>query len=300
MDVLVSKEALARFRPLLDEGGGGDVRWAHLGDEALDPMVAWLSTDLFYSPDLGRFLDVVRGAPGLRLLQSGAAGTDLPFVSELRGRGVRVATSHVTAVPIAEYVVGAVLRHYQRPEEWDAARAERAWRHHEFREIAGTTWLVVGMGSIGAAVARRVEAFDATVVGVRRADAGRVLDLLPDADVVVLSRPPEPDGRPLVDAAFLARMQPGSVLVNVARGSLVDEGALVDALDGGVPAHAVVDVTRTEPLPADSPLWSHPRVTLTPHSSGGGLGRYERGARVFAENLARFRDGRPLLHEVSP
>ena len=298
MDVLVSKEALARFRPLLD--GDGDVRWVHLDDESLNPMVAWLSTDLFYGADLRRFLDAVRAAAGLRLLQSAAAGTDLPFVSELLARGVRVATSHVTAVPIAEYVVGAVLRHYQRPEEWEAARPERAWRHHEFRELSGTTWLVIGTGAIGSAVARRVEAFEATVVGLRSADARRVPDLLPDADVVVLSRPPEPDGRPLVDAAFLARMRDGSVLVNVARGSLVDEAALVDALGAGVPAHAVLDVTRTEPLPPESPLWDHRRVTLTPHSSGGGLGRYERGARVFAENLSRFRDGRTLLHEVTP
>jgi glyoxylate/hydroxypyruvate reductase len=102
----------------------------------------------------------------------------------------------------------------------------------------------------------------------------------------------------LVDEAMLASVREGAVLVNVARGSLVDEDALIRALDAGQLAHAVLDVFATEPLPADSPLWDHPRVTVTPHSSGGGLGRYRRSAEVFAANLTRYLNHEPLLHEV--
>jgi phosphoglycerate dehydrogenase-like enzyme len=222
---------------------------------------------------------------------------------------VRFSTAHVTAIPIAEYVLGAVLRHRQQPERWADAQARREWRHREFPEVHGTTWLVVGVGAIGAEVAVRARAFGARVVGVRRTprgdepvDAllspGELLGAVPAADVVVLCAPGTDATRHLVDAAFLAAMRQGSLLVNVARGSLVDEAALLAALDAGRPAHAVLDVVEVEPLPADSPLWDHPGVTLTPHSSGGGLGRYARSAELFAANLARYVAGEPVAHEV--
>ena len=114
-------------------------------------------------------------------------------------------------------------------------------------------------------------------------------DVLPDADVVVLARPAPAVGEgPVVDGAFCAAMRPGSLLVNVARGSLVDDDALLAALDRGVPEHAVLDVFTTEPLPADHPYWVHPRVTVTPHTANGGFGRYRRAAELFAANLRRY------------
>lgn len=103
----------------------------------------------------------------------------------------------------------------------------------------------------------------------------------------------------MVDSAFLARMRNDAVLVNVGRGALVDEAALIDALDAGRPARAVLDVTEVEPLPDDSPLWRHPRIVLTPHSSALGLGRHRRAAEVFAANLGRYRRGEALAHEVT-
>jgi phosphoglycerate dehydrogenase-like enzyme len=158
------------------------------------------------------------------------------------------------------------------------------------------------MGHIGRAVADRVRAFDGRVIGVRRTPGpdtitpAEVPAALPEADVVVLSRP-GPANQPgpalahepaLVNVTFLQKMKPGSLLVNVARGSLVDEPALLDALDRGVPEHAILDVFSTEPLPPDSPLWTHPRVTVTPHSSNGGIGRYRRAAELFGHNLRRY------------
>ncbi|MDQ3107158.1 MAG: D-2-hydroxyacid dehydrogenase, partial [Actinomycetota bacterium] len=213
-------------------------------------------------------------------------------------------------IPISEYVLRAVLDHYQRPGEWAASSAERAWRRHEFREVHGTTWLVVGLGSIGAATAVRARAFGAKVIGVRRSPTGdepvdvmirpaEVLAHVGEADVVVLAAPATPETRHLVDAAFLAAMKPQSLLVNIARGALVDEDALVVALDRGTTIEAaVLDVTATEPLPADSPLWDHPRLIITPHDAAGGTGRLDRSAELFGENLRRYAAGEPLLHEV--
>jgi len=169
----------------------------------------------------------------------------------------------------------------------------------------------VGVGAIGGAVAERARAFGTTVLGVRCSPDGTepvdelhppeaLPDLLPRADVVVLSLPATADTTGLVDDAFLAAMRPDAVLVNVARGAIVDEAALLRALDAGRPDFAVLDVVGTEPLPADSPLWAHEKVVVTPHSSSGGDGRFARGADLFAENLRRYTAGEPLLHEVRP
>ncbi|HMK12164.1 MAG TPA: NAD(P)-dependent oxidoreductase, partial [Acidimicrobiales bacterium] len=190
------------------------------------------------------------------------------------------------------------------------AQRRRAWDRHQFREVAGTTWLIVGLGTIGQAVATRAGAFGARVVGCRRSPTGAEgvdalvtpADLhgaLATADVVVLSLPSTAESPPLVDAAFLDAMAEGSVLVNIARGSLIDEAALVTALDRGRPEAALLDVMVTEPLPTESPLWSHPRVVLTPHNSAGGFDRYRRYDDLLVDNLARYVQGEPLRNEIT-
>ena len=281
--------------------------WEEAGVE-----VAWPTADLF-DPDspLRPFFAFLLQSPTLRWIQSPAAGVDAPVFAQLVRKGIRLTTSHVTDIPISEYVLRAVLDHYQQPARWQASSAERAWRRHDFREVHGTTWLVVGLGSIGSATAVRARAFGATVVGVRRRPTGdepvdrmvtpdQVPTVLGEADVVVLAAPASPETRHLVDDAFLAAMKPASLLVNIARGALVDEAALVAALDRGTTLEAaVLDVTATEPLPADSPLWDHPAITITPHDAAGGLGRYARAADLFLENLRRYEAGEPLLHEVT-
>ena len=228
---------------------------------------------------------------------------------ELIGRGIRLSTTHATNVPIAEYVIGAVLRLYQQPEQWAASAAQREWRHTDFPEIWGTTWMVIGVGHIGVEIATRARAFDARVIGVRRTPRGdepvdrmitpaEMLAVLPEVDVVVVAAPATGETQHLVNAEFLAAMRESALLINVARGALVDEVALVAALDAGRPAHAVLDVTEIEPLPAESPLWAHPKITVTPHTSGGGEGRFRRAADVFAANLARYVRGDPLVDEA--
>ncbi len=275
-----------------------------------EPEVACATGDLFFRGGAAPWFEYLLGSKSLRWFQSPAAGY-IALYDRLFERDVRVTGAHVNGIPIAEYVVQAVLSHFQRAGEWAAARAAREWRPHEFREVFGSTWLVIGVGAIGTAVAHRAQALGARVLGHRRRPTGRepvhemlrrevLLDELPRCDVVVLSAPATPETAGFVDDRFLASMAPGSVLVNVARGALVDEPALLAALDRGQPEVAILDVFATEPLPADSPFWDHPRVVMTPHSSAGGLARHGRVVDLFVENLARYRTGQPLLHEVRP
>jgi phosphoglycerate dehydrogenase-like enzyme len=275
------------------------------------PEVAWGTSDLFREgAPVGPFFRLLVGCPSLRWFQSPAAGYDAPPFLAMAARGVRVCNAHVNSLPIAEFVVRAVMDEFQGATTWRRQQRERTWRIHDWREVSGSTWLVVGLGHIGGAVAERARALGARVVGCRRhpspgdpADRtvtpDRLHEEVAEADVVVLSAPAGPATDRLVDAAFLDRMREGSVLVNVGRGSLVDEAALLAALDRGRPAVAVLDVFATEPLPADHPFWSHPRVTVTPHNAAGGFGRLQRQADLFEENLVRFVGGDPLLHDVT-
>jgi phosphoglycerate dehydrogenase-like enzyme len=294
---------------VLSGGLSGEVSGASLRSGLGDVDVAFWSNDVFYGPNAA-FMALVQGATSVRFLQSGAAGTEAPLYRQVIGQGGRVARSHVTAVPLAEHVVWAVLDHYRQPAQWAAARAAREWKSRVLREVAGTTWLVVGLGAIGREVAGRGQAMGARVVGVRRSPDGtepvdvmiRPADLLhhlAGADVVVIAADANTGTRHLVDAEFLAQMRRGSILVNVARGSMVDEPALRAALDRGVPELAVLDVFATEPLPRDSEWWDHPRVVLTPHAAGSGEGRLARAVEVFVENLERFAHGEPLVHELT-
>ncbi len=275
------------------------------------PTMAWANHEIFLSPAARDFFVTMLKAPALAWVQSAAAGFDNPAFGELVRKGAKLSTSHGQAVGIADYVMAGVLDHFQRGPERRAAQSAHVWWREGFREVAGTTWLVIGFGAIGQGVARRAQAFDARVVGVRRDPspspfAERIVGLtalpeeLANADVVVLSIPLSTHTRHIADAAFFDAMKPGSVLVNVGRGGLVDEAALLTALDRGVPAHAVLDVFETEPLPADSPFWDHPRVSLTGHCSGVTGGENRRNQALFLDNLERFAKGAPLLNVADP
>jgi len=204
-----------------------------------------------------------------------------------------------------------VLDHFQRGQERRDAQAKHDWARLPYREIGRMNWLIVGFGAIGQATAVRAHAFGAHVTGVRRtpgahpaaqamATPDQVKSLLPDADVVVLLVPLSPATTHMVDADFLAAMKPGSILVNIGRGDLVDEPALLAALGAGKPEHALLDVFHDEPLPADSPFWDHPRVTLTAHASSIGDGLGPRGEALFLDNLERYLTGQKLLNEADP
>ena len=320
--VLLTSVALGSFGPDLERPGvewltmelDGTLRDAGgraVGPDEVRPDVAWGTSDLFRpGAPIGAFFGLLTRIDGLRWFQSPAAGFDAPVFSELVARGVRVSNAHVNSLPIAEFVMRAVLDEFQDAQQWRALAAQRDWRIHDWRELSGTTWLIVGLGSIGSEVAVRARAFGARVIGCRRHPSAddptdrtvtpdQLADVVDQADVIVLAAPSTPDTENLVDAPLLARMREEAILVNVARGTLVDEAALLEALDRGRPAVAVLDVFRHEPLPEDHPFWTHPSVRVTPHNAAGGRGRLARQAELFAENLDRYLAGRPLIDDVT-
>ncbi len=272
--------------------------------------IGWAAADLFAGP-VRDYMVALLKTPGLRWLQSGAAGFDNPVFGAIVDKGARLTTNHSQAVGMAEYTLATVLDHLQRGPERRAEQDAHRWTRLEFREVMNSRWLIVGFGAIGQEIARRAKAFGAYITGVRRNQAPhelaeaiapqeKILELLPRSDVVVLCVPLSKQTQNLVDARFLAAMKPGAVLVNIGRGGLVDEAALLKSLDSGKPEHAILDVFRTEPLPADSPFWAHPRVTVTPHSSPIGSGLTGRGDDLFVENLQRYLGGKTLLNEADP
>jgi phosphoglycerate dehydrogenase-like enzyme len=276
-----------------------------------DIEVVWASPDLFMDGTLESFMGHARDAPGLRWFHCGSAGYDNPLLRQVIERGVAFSINPAPAVAVAEYVMSSVLDRFQGASKRREAAAVRTWAQARFREVAGSHWLIVGFGAIGRRVARLAKAFDARVVGVNRhggaqewADEMRtpagLAAALPQADVVVLALPLNASTRGLVDGRFLAGMKPSSVLVNVARGAIVDEAALLEALDRGTPEHALLDVFEAEPLPRSSPLWTHPRVSITAHVAGMGSGLLERSDSVFLDNLHRYLAGKDVLGRLAP
>ena len=294
---------------LMANDGAITLDGAPVDPDAADVEVGWATADMFFGPAARQYFAAVLKSPNLKWVQSAAAGYDSPVFGMLVSKGAQLTTNHSQAIGMSEYVLATVLDHFQRGPERRAEQAAARWTQLPYREIAGSHWLIVGFGAIGQESARRARAFGAKITGVRRqtgdqplADAIATPDalpaLLPTADVVVLSLPLNAHTKEMVDAKFLEAMKPGSVLVNVGRGGLVDEAALLAALDAGKPEHAILDVFVAEPLPADSRFWSHPRVTATPHASPIGSGLQARSDALFVENLTRYLVGEPLLNAV--
>jgi phosphoglycerate dehydrogenase-like enzyme len=189
-----------------------------------------------------------------------------------------------------------------------------SWYNLGGRELADQTLGIVGLGSIGRRIARLGRAFGMRVVAMRRSSAGgekdpdadqvfpanRLYDLLAMSDYVVISVPLTPQTEKLMGEAELRAMRPNAYLVNIARGRVVDEQALIRALHEGWIAGAGLDVVEKEPLPSDNPLYSMPNVILTPHISGASVHYDERLAALFAENLRRYRAGQPLTNRYDP
>lgn len=276
--------------------------------------IAFGSTDLFdgdlREDKVRHFFGWLLANERLRWLHMAAAGVDNPVFGMLLDNGVRLTTSHHTDIPISEYVLAQVLRARLPLDAMDADRRDQRWRGQEWDEVASSRWLVVGMGAIGHAVAVRARAFGAHVTGVRRSPTGDepvdamlgpgdVPDALAAHDVIVLSVPATSSTQHMVDDAFLERLAPDTILVNVGRGALIDEDALRRSLDVGRPRTAILDVASAEPLPDGHWLWTHPDVVLTTHTSAGGRQRVERAAGIFAENLRRWDAGEPLTGEVT-
>jgi phosphoglycerate dehydrogenase-like enzyme len=247
----------------------------------------------------------------LRWIHTASAGVDNVLIPGVVASGVTVTNSRgVFDTAIAEYVLGLVLTFAKDLAGSRDRQNRRVWEHRDTELVAGTTAVVVGVGSIGRATARMLRAVGVRVSGVGRttrsgdpdfgtvAAATGLARLLPDADYVVLAAPLTEQTRGLVGAAELAAMRPTARLINVGRGELVVEAELVDALTAGRIAGAALDVFECEPLPPTSPLWILPGVLVSPHMSGDSIGWRHQLAELFLDNLRRWCAGEPLLNVV--
>jgi len=255
-------------------------------------------------------------ADRLRWIHSPAVGVGGMLFPEMVASPVVVTNSRgMSADTIAEHVVAVTLAMFRRLPHAFRSQASCEWAQDAIgteghRLIGGSRVLVVGLGAIGAAAARRMALLGAHVTGVRRqlmqvtegvsdvAPAERLRELLPAADVVVIAAPHTRQTRGLIGAPELQSMSREAILVNVSRGQLVDEVALLDALRVGRIGGAALDVFNDEPLPPTSPFWTLPNVLVTPHTSGFRPDHWDAATALFADNLRRFEAGQPLMNVV--
>ncbi|MCB2224617.1 MAG: D-2-hydroxyacid dehydrogenase [Actinobacteria bacterium] len=249
--------------------------------------------------------------PGLRWVQSVSAGTEQFPLDRFREAGVVLTSARGVHGPqVAEHAIALLLAMTRGIGTAALARRERRWEWPHVTEIGGKTLGVVGLGAIGEAVAERAAALGMRVIGTRRDPAGydgaadevvpaaRMLDVFAAADAVVLVLPGGEETRGMIGAAHLDALGAGW-LVNVGRGTVVDEDALVAALRDGPLLGAGLDVFATEPLPAGSPLWDLPNVVMTPHVAGASPRYGERLADVFRRNLEAYRGAGEWVNRVA-
>jgi len=267
----------------------------------VDEVELWVPSFLHSDPDAARAAMALM--PSLRVVQTQSAGVEV-FV-DVMPVGVQLCDArgaHGTST--SEWALAAILASLRDLPRFERAREAGRWDYGWTDELAGKRVLIIGAGDVGLALARRLEVCEATtVLAARRARTGvhpieDVAALLPDADIVVLFVPLTAATTGLVDAAFLGRMRDGSLLVNGARGKVVDTDALVAELQAGR-LRAALDVTEPEPLPPGHPLWTVPNLLLTPHVAGSVHGAPARIIALLARQIDRFLDGEPLDNVVS-
>jgi phosphoglycerate dehydrogenase-like enzyme len=264
-----------------------------------DVLVAW------------RFpLESLAHARKLRWIQLTSAGADHLLPARDRLRDVIVTNARgIHADVMADYAMGVIVMLHWNFPRLVANQQARVWRHQFTGPLAGKTLGVVGLGAIGREIVRRARSFDMDVIGVKREPGpidgvrrvfapGELLEMLPLCDVVLLVVPQTAETRGMLDERAFRAMKPSAYLVNIARGSVVDEPALIRALQERRIAGAALDVFATEPLERASPLWGMENVIVTPHIAGEPEHYAHRVMTIFGENLERWEAGRPLRNVV--
>lgn len=266
--------------------------------------------------DPARLAWAVRAAPGLRFVQATLAGAGQQvraagLTPDELGRVAISSSSGVHAIPLAEWSIFGLLALTKDVVRLCRDAADHRWApHHPVGELRGKTLLVVGVGAIGLEVARLASAFGMRVIGVKRDVTDEVphvesvhppeelVELVGTADAIVITLPLTDETHGLIDRATIARMRNGAILVNIGRGAVLDEGALIDALRAGKLAGAALDVFAEEPLPPASPLWELDNVIISPHTAALSWHENERIVELFVENLRRYLRGDELLSRV--
>jgi phosphoglycerate dehydrogenase-like enzyme len=309
---MVPKSQVARLREQFP-----DVTFFHATSEA-DALREVEDADVALSSHISAAM--VQRGPRLRWVHSTAAAVNILPLAELASREILVTNSRgIQAIAIAEHAIGGLLVLARRLDLTLAAQRERRWIQNE---LTGDAWpwtlhrlwmTIVGLGTIGVEVAKRAHAFGMRVTAVRRRSdrpkpefcdrvfgADHLDDALRGCDVLVLAAPPLPETDRLISSPRLALLNEGAIVVNVARGRIIDEAALISGLQDGRLGGAVLDVFDREPLPAASPLWTLPNVVITPHCSGVREDHWIDAITLFGENLRRYRSGEPLINMVDP
>jgi phosphoglycerate dehydrogenase-like enzyme len=284
------------------------------GEEELLAMLR--EAEVLYDFPRGHVEDLVRVAPSLRWVQASMAGAgEVAERAGLQDTDVTVTTaSGVYSGPLAEFVMMALLQHVKDLERLRRDKAERRWREAHTETLHGKTLCVMGMGDIGRAIASRARPFGMCVAGVKRTvrdddpawgyadELYETRDLhaaLREADYVAVALPGTSETHRLLNAREISAIKPGAYFVNVGRGRVVNEAALVEALEGGHLAGAALDVFEEEPLPEESPFWDLENVIISPHSTDNVPGlTNELQTELFRENLRRYLDGEPLKNEL--
>ena len=277
-----------------------------------------------YLPDADIFVgaslrpDQLQMAKKLKWIHSTSAGVGQLAYPELVASGIVVTNaSGVFSVPMAEHTMGLLLALARNFPDTVRQQDQKIWsqqalwdKPQHLTELNGATLLIVGFGSIGREIAKRASAFELHVIGVTRSGKGdrthaqeivsieKLDEVLPRADYVVLAAPETNETKQLFDAQRLARMKRGARLINLGRGSAVDEAALVRALQTGQLGGAALDVTEIEPLPGESPLWTAPNLFITPHTSAISSRLWQRETDLLVQLLERWFDGRELFNLV--
>ena len=288
-------------------------------DQEAEAGLARILTDaevLFTSPLMPA--NITDRAPKLRWVQLTSAGVDRLLDGDLAKSGVTITTaSGIHAVPIGEYVMGVMLAFAKGLPQAMRAQAERTWRPYLAEELYDKTVGIVGLGAIGGYVAKLAKADGMRVLALRRSTRSRstgkgaglddVDELLPlsdlpyllsEADYVVIAVPLTAESRGLIGERELRAMKPTARIINIARGAIIDEAALVQALNEKWIGGAALDVFDHEPLPPESELWGMENVILTPHISGGTPVYMERAVELFCDNLRCYLAGEPLRNVV--
>jgi len=293
----------------INEGGEIKRDGNNVQESDLSIDMARLDLPLFMTGHVELITRLIEQTDTFRFVQTSVAGLDNPLFQSIVAKTDVFCSSDAQSPSIAEFVVASVLNRWHRFDVRRERQSAHEWRENFFKQILGSNWLIVGFGNIGQTVAKQVKAFGADVTGVKRdltphESADQLVSLdhvnqhIPEADVVVLSCPLNDKTRQLVNADFLSHMKPDAVLVNIGRGHLVDEDALLAALDDDKLDYAILDVFQNEPLPDDSVFWDHERVQMTPHSSHRGSRTEERFQALFEHNLKQFLLGKPVRNQV--
>jgi len=326
--ILLSKGTLARYGDgLAAAAREADIqaRVVHLPDDPkvrLQPEerasieVAYLTRDISFSEHYPAFGETLAAAPNLKWVHFVNTGVDQhPFLRNLVERRIRLTTSAGSnGEPVAQTAICGLVMLARKFPHWWAAQGRREWAPMRGdavpRDLQGQTVLIVGLGTVGMTVARFCQLLGMQVIGVRRSPRrpedpvheihtlAALPELLARSDWVVLACPLTPETRRIINTAALARLPRGAHLVNVARGEVVDESAVIAALRSGQLGGAYLDVFEKEPLPADSPLWDLPNAIVSPHNASASSGNDERAMRIFLANLVQWAQGKPLQNEV--